>query len=534
MSQTKNKKGKKSNEQTFEEKLWDAAEKLRGPLESAQYKYVVLGMLFLKFASDIFEDRKDYLINETKNPDNKEYYQKTSDAREYVINDPDEYHKESALFIRKGNTWNDIMKSASQENLGIKIDKMLNEIEMDNPVLQGVMPKIYSSVKLPNENVSELINLFSSIKHGETRDIDFDFLGRTYEFFLGKFSSKEDTRAGEFYTPHGIVKLITEIIEPNEGIVYDPTCGSGGMFVQSVKFHKAHEKDSKNNLSFYAQEFKEGIWQICKMNLILRRIDTSNVEQGDSLVNDRHPNLKANYLMANPPFNMKEWGYNQLKSDKRWVYGTPSFSKPGGNYAFMQHMLYHLKEENGRMGLVLANGALTARGVEMEIRKRIVEAGLIDCMIALPPKLFFTVPLSVSLWFFATNKNKGSKRKRNGKILFIDARQMFKKISPKHNELSPKILEQIIGTYRSFVEKDGYPKYQDVKGFCKVTKIDEIRKKRYNLTPGRHVGISESESLKNLDENIRSHIKRILQLSNETKKLDSKLQSHFKKLGYEK
>jgi type I restriction enzyme M protein len=534
LSKIKKKNGQNSKEQSFEEKLWDSAEKLRGPLESASYKYVVLGLLFLKFSSDIFEDRKIFLIEETKNPKNKEYFQKDPKTREYVINDPDEYHKESALFIRKGNTWEDLMKSASHENLGIKIDKMLNEIEIDNSVLSGVMPKIYSSIKLPNENISELINLFSNIKHGETRGVDFDFLGRTYEFFLGKFSSKEDTRAGEFYTPHSIVKLISEILEPKEGKIYDPTCGSGGMFVQSMEFHKAHKKESKGNLSFYAQEFKEGIWQICKMNLILRGIDTSNVKQGDSLVSDHHPSLKANFIMANPPFNMKEWGYNQLKSEKRWKFGLPSYTKAGGNYAFMQHMLYHLDEKNGKMGLVLANGSLSAGDTELEIRKKIVDANLVDCVIELGVKLFYTVTIPVCIWIFNSNKDDHKTRKRNDETLFIYARELVTPIERSHNIISKKQIEHIVNMYRSYVGMKDYPKFKDIPGQCAIATKKEIADRGYILTPGRYVGTDYvDDDDETFDQKMQYLIKEYANLNQESNDLDKSIRKNLGGLGFE-
>ncbi len=524
------------DEQSFEEKLWEAAEKLRGPLESAQYKYVVLGLLFLKFASDIFLDRQKYLIVETKNPSNKEYFQKKEESREFVINDPDEYHKESVLFIRKGNNWDDLMKSASQENLGITIDRLLNEIENDNPVLLGVMPKNYSSIKLPNENISELINLFSSIKHGETRGADFDFLGRTYEFFLGKFSSKEDTRAGEFYTPSGIVKIITKIIEPTHGKVFDPTCGSGGMFVQSMEFHDKILKDSQNDLSFYAQEFKEGIWQICKMNLILRGIDTSNIFQGDSLVNDHHPNLKAQYIMANPPFNMKEWGYNQLKSDKRFKkFGLPSHSKAGGNFAFMQHMLSHLDEEHGKMGLVLANRSVSDQGDEGEIRKKIIDADLVDCVISLPIKLFYTTQIPVTLWFFTSNKNDRKTRKRDGEVLFIHAINSFEPIKRNHNEITPKHINHITSTYRAYVDKENPSKYKNEPGFCKSVKKETIIKNHYSLVPGVYIDTKETkqDTGKLFNKKMNDLLEEYISITSDTNKIDSELRKKMKGLNFE-
>ena len=531
------KNGKVKEDKSFEEKLWDAAEKLRGPLEYPQYKYVILPLLFLKFASDTYQKRRNYLEKETKNPDNKEYYQKTSEAREFVINDPDEYYKESVLFIKKGNTWNDIMKMASQENLGIKIDKILNDIELSNRILQGVLPKNFAALDLPNENIAELVNLFSTVKVDETKNDDFDFLGRMYEFFLGKFSSKEGK--GEFYTPRIIVKIITNFIEPTNGKIFDPTCGSGGMFVQSSELSKK-ENNLKNNITIYGQEFTQGIWQICKMNLILRGIDTTNIQQGDSLVNDKHVSLKANFIMANPPFNMKEWGYEQLKNDERWEYGLPTDSKPGGNYAFMQHMLSHLDRKNGKMGLVLAKGSLTAADTEGKIRQKIIETDLVDCIITLPPKLFFTVTIPVCLWFFTSNKNDKKSRKRNGETLFIHAENLFEqiKINGKtdraHNTISEENLKNIFDAYYSYVGKQGYSKYKDISGFCKRVTKDEIAKHNYFLTPGRYVGQTTIEQdEKPFEEKMAELVQDYSELIKQSNKKDKEIRDNLRDFGFE-
>lgn len=527
----KKKNGKVKEDKSFEEKLWDSAEKLRGPLEYPQYKYVVLPLLFLKFASDICQKRREFLEKETQNPKNKEYYQKTTEARDYIINDPDEYHKESVLFIKKENSWDELMKTASQENLGLRIDQMLDGIEQDNRVLQGVLPKNFASLEIPNDNLSGLINDFSTIKYGKTRDVDFDFMGRMYEFFLGKFSSKEGK--GEFYTPYSIVKLISEILEPEEGKVFDPTCGSGGMLVQCMKFHNTHKKPD-NNLAFYAQEFTKGIWQICKMNLILRGIDSSNIKHGDSLVNDQHPNLKANFIMANPPFNVLEWGYNQLKNDKRWKYGLPPYSKAGGNYAFMQHMISHLDDKNGKLGLVLANGSMSAGDEVGEIRKKIIQDDLIDCMIALPGKLFYSVPLSVCLWFITKNKDDGKTRKRKGETLFIDARKIFTVESRKHNSLSEKQIQRIVSTYRSFVGEKGYSKYEDVDGYCKKVKIEDIEKFNHILSPGRYVGADEIEDDgEPFEDKMKRFTQEYARLTEESAKLDKEIRKNLKGIGFE-
>jgi len=342
----------------------------------------------------------------------------------------------------------------------------------------------------------------------------------------------EGRRGGQFYTPRSVVKLMVEILEPFKGIVFDPACGSGGMFVQSHKFLAARRR-KKSDLSIYGQEVIDGIWRICKMNLALRGIDTSNIYLGDSLKNDKFPdNKKANFILANPPFNVKEWGYDQLSADKRWEYGTPKDTN--ANYAFMQHMLHHLDDKNGRMGLVLANGSMNVTGVEEEIRKKIVDADLVDCMIALPEGLFSTTPIPACLWFFAKKKDNGRYRKRTGETLFIDARKIFTPIDRIQNEFSIEQLEKIAGTYLSFVGEKGYPKYKDVLGYCKKVTKEEIAENGYALTPGRFVGVEDIEDDgEPFEDKMKKYVAEYAKLSEESKTLDKQIHANLKELGFE-
>ena len=314
---------------SLEESLWETAEQLRGTVEVSQYKYIALGLMFLKFISDRFEERRKEIFDSTK----------SEKQREFLIEDEDSYTEKGVFYLNKGSRWSDLMKAATQKNLGIKIDKMFREIEQSNSVLSGVFPQIFASSNIANENLTELVNMFSKIGFGTKEKLDIDSFGRAYEFFIKKFAMNEGRRGGQFYTPKSVVKLIVEILEPFKGIIFDPTCGSGGMFVQSHKFIQAHH-GKKEDVSIYGQEVIDGIWRIAKMNLALRGIDASNISLGDSLKKNKFPaNKKANFIMANPPFNYKEWGYDQLKEDKRWKYGTPSDSKPGGNWIHATHVI---------------------------------------------------------------------------------------------------------------------------------------------------------------------------------------------------
>ena len=516
------KKKATKKEKSFEGKLWETADQLRGTVEPSQYKYIALGLMFLKFISDRFEERRKEI----------EKTAKSEKEREILVEDKDSYLEKNIPFLEKGCRWSDLMKVATQRNLGLKIDQILRKIENTNPMLVDVTPQVFTDSKIANENLTALINEFSKIGFGTKEAIDTDTFGKAYEYFIGKFAMNEGRRGGQFYTPRSVVKLMVEILEPYKGLVFDPACGSGGMFVQSQKFLEAHS-GKKSDISIYGQDVIDGIWRICKMNLVLRGIDATNIYLGDSLKNDKFPdNKKANFILANPPFNVKEWGYEQLSSDKRWKYGTPKSSN--ANFAWMQHMLYHLDDKNGKMGLVLANGSMSASGVEGEIRKNIVNSDLVDCMIALPGHLFSTTGIPACIWFFAKNKSDGKSRKRNGETLFIDARKIFTPVTRALNELSTDDIEKITSTYRSFIGEKGYPKYEDVPGYCKAATLEDITKNNFVLTPGRYVGAEEVEDD---GEPFPEKMKRLTQeyarLTEESAKLDKEIRKNFKEIGFE-
>ena len=517
------KKNGKKQEQSFEDKLWDTAELLRGKVAPSSYKDIALGLLFLKFISYWYDQRRAEIQEKNKNATEKEL--------KYLLNLKDSYTEKGVFFLKDGDKWDDLTKVVSSEkNLAIKIDNMIQEIEHDNPELENVLPKVFAASGIPNQNLQQLIENFDSIS---THDISKDSFGRIYEYFLRNFSKKLGQKGGEFFTPESIVQLLVEIIEPYEGIIYDPTCGSGGMFVQSYKFLQAHGKGK--GISVYGVESQSDIWRICKMNLTMRGIEAKNIANADCLLENPHMKLKANRILANPPFNMGEWGHAKLKEDIIFSkYGTPSEGKPGGNYAFMSHMIHHLDEKDGKLGLVLANGSMSSGGKEADIRQKIVEADLIDCMVALPTNLFYTVTIPACLWFIAKNKDDGKSRKRKGEILFIDARKIFTPIDRAHNEFSTEQIEKIAGTYRSFIGEKGYPKYEDVAGYCKAVKIKDIEKNNFVLTPGRYVG---AEEIEDDGEPFPEKMKRLTQeyarLSEESAKLDKEIRKNLKEIGFE-
>ena len=512
-------------EQAFEDKLWDVAELLRGKVAPSAYKDIALGLLFLKFISYWYDQRRAEIKKSSKN--------KTEKERNYLLNLKDSYTSKGVFFLKDGDRWDDLTKIVSSEkNLAIKIDNMIQEIENDNLELENVLPKVFAGSDIPNQNLQQLIENFDSIP---THDISKDFFGRIYEYFLRNFSKKLGEKGGEFFTPESIVQLLVEIIEPYRGIVYDPTCGSGGMFVQSYKFLQAHQNGKRGRLSVYGVESRSDIWRICKMNLAMRGIEAKNIVCADCLLEHPYEKVRANRILANPPFNMGEWGHSKIKDDARFAkYGTPGGGKPGGNYAFMSHMIHHLDEKDGKLGLVLANGSMSARDTEGKIRQKIIEDDLIDCMVALPTNLFYTTTIPACLWFITKNKNDGKSRKRKGETLFIDARKIFTPVDRSHNEFSAEQVERIAGTYRSFIGENGYPKYKDELGYCKAVKIQDIEKNNFVLTPGRYVG---TENIEDDGEPFSDKMKRLTReyakLSNESKKLDKKIRTNLEELGFE-
>ncbi|WP_294383386.1 class I SAM-dependent DNA methyltransferase [uncultured Clostridium sp.] len=456
----------------FEETLWKSADKLRGSMDSAEYKYVVLGLIFMKYISDKFETKYEELVEE-------------GDGFE---EDRDEYEAENIFWVPKEARWGYLKDNAKDPKIGQIIDDAMILIEKENPTLKGVLDKRYARPELDKRRLGELIDLISTIKlhkNGEK-----DLLGRVYEYFLGQFASSEGKGGGEFYTPTSVVKTLVEMIEPYKGRIYDPACGSGGMFIQSEKFIEEHA-GRIGDLSIYGQELNATTWKLCKMNLAIRGLDGNiGPNQADTFHDDLHKTLKADYVLANPPFNISDWGGNKLTEDVRWKYGVPP--EGNANYAWLEHIVYHLAP-NGVAGVVLANGALSSNtSNEGVIRKNLVDAKLVDAIVALPDKLFYSTGIPVSLWILNRNKIDNPKfRQRADEILFIDARNLGNMVDRRHRELSEGDIKKIADTYHNYRNLNG--QYEDIQGFCKAAKLDEVREHEYVLTPGRYVGIEEQE-----------------------------------------
>lgn len=456
----------------FEETLWKSADKLRGSMDSAEYKYVVLGLIFMKYISDKFETKYEELVEE-------------GDGFE---EDRDEYEAENIFWVPKEARWGYLKDNAKDPKIGQIIDDAMILIEKENPTLKGVLDKRYARPELDKRRLGELIDLISTIKlhkNGEK-----DLLGRVYEYFLGQFASSEGKGGGEFYTPTSVVKTLVEMIEPYKGRIYDPACGSGGMFIQSEKFIEEHA-GRIGDLSIYGQELNATTWKLCKMNLAIRGLEGNiGPHQADTFHDDLHKTLKADYVLANPPFNISDWGGNKLTEDVRWKYGVPP--EGNANYAWLEHIVYHLAP-NGVAGVVLANGALSSNtSNEGVIRKNLVDAKLVDAIVALPDKLFYSTPIPVSLWILNRNKKDNPKfREREDEILFIDGRNLGELVDRKHRELSSEDIKKISDTYHNYRNLNG--QYEDIQGFCKAAKLDEVREHEYVLTPGRYVGIEEQE-----------------------------------------
>ena len=459
----------------FEQKLWQAADKLRGHVDSAEYKHVVLGLIFLKYISDAFEERRLELEKE-----------KDADPE-----DKDEYSAENVFWVPKDARWPKLQDNAKQNTIGKLIDDAMVSIEKENPTLKGVLPKDYNRQSLDKQKLGELIDLIGTIGLGDRENRSKDILGRVYEYFLGQFASAEGKKGGEFYTPRCIVRLLVEMIEPYKGRVYDPCCGSSGMFVQSEEFIKQHGGRIRD-ISIFGQESNPTTWRLAKMNLALRGIEANlGPHHADTFHNDLHKDLRADFILANPPFNMSDWGGDRLRDDIRWKYGAPPTGN--ANFAWVQHMIHHLAP-SGIAGFVLANGSMSSnQSGEGEIRKNIIEADLDDCMIALPGQLFYGTQIPACLWFLTRSKENGKFRKRKGETLFIDAREIGHLVDRTHKELTAEDISRIAKTYHVWRGEKDAGKYKDSPGFCKSVSIDEIRKNGYILTPGRYVGNKELE-----------------------------------------
>lgn len=448
----------------FEKELWAAAAAMRNHVSSSEYRKVVVGLIFLKYVSDAFEYRYQELIEEGYGDEE----------------DRDAYLEKNVFFVPEDARWKLIAEKAFTPEIGIVLDNAMRAIEKENKTLKNVLPIIYANPDLDKRVLGNVVDIFTNINmHDENEEKDL--LGRAYEYFIEQFAAQEGKGGGEFYTPTSIVKTIVEILKPYKGRVYDPACGSGGMFVQSAKFIKEHSGNI-NDISIYGEESNPDTWKMAKMNMAIRGLEANfGPYQANTFLNDLHPTLKADYIMANPPFNISDWWDQSLEDDRRWAYGTPP--KGNANYAWIQHMISHLAP-GGKIGLVLANGSLsTSTSGEGEIRKKIIEADLVEGIVALPSNLFYSVTIPACLWFISRDK------KQSGKTVFIDARKMGELIDRKHRDFNDEEIKKIADTFESFQNGE----LEDVKGFCAVVETTDIAKQDYVLTPGRYVGIEEQE-----------------------------------------
>jgi type I restriction enzyme M protein len=504
----------------FEAKLWAAADALRNNMDAAEYKHVVLGLIFLKYISDAFEAKHVELDGQRKQGADPE--------------DPDEYRAVNIFWVPPEARWTYLKSQAPQPTIGQLIDDAMSAIERDNASLKGVLPKDYARPGLDKQRLGQLINLVSDIALGAPADRAKDTLGRVYEYFLSQFASAEGKKGGQFYTPTHVVRVLVEMLAPYEGRVFDPCCGSGGMFVQSEKFIEAHANGNGNGgkakaaISIYGQESNYTTWRLAKMNLAIRGID-AQIAHGDSFHNDRHPDLKADYVLANPPFNDSDWRGDLLKDDKRWVYGVPPASN--ANFAWVQHFIWHLAP-TGLAGFVLANGSMSSnQSGEGEIRKAIIEADLADCMVALPGQLFYSTQIPVCLWFLTRTKKNG--RDRCGETLFVDARRMGTLIDRVHRELSDEEIAKIASTYHAWRGDKDAGDYTDIPGFCKSAMLDDIRKHGHVLTPGRYVGAALTEEDDEPSEEKMRRLAATLRAQQvEAAKIDIAIAANLKELGY--
>ena len=570
-SQAETKRKGNSATTGYEAQLWQMADTLRGSMDAAEYKHVVLGLIFLKYISDAFEERREYLKRAVDDPANEYFLSAELPGRtesiQTMLEDPDEYLAENIFWVPPEARWPRLKAQARQPTIGQIVDAAMATVEQANPALTGVLPKDYARPALDKQRLGQLIDQISNIRVGDEEAQSRDLLGRVYEYFLSRFATAEGKKGGEFYTPRSVVRLLVKMLEPYRGRVYDPCCGSAGMFVQSVEFIRAHATGNgnggkaKGDISIYGQESNYTTWRLAKMNLAIRGID-GQIAHGDSFHNDRHPDLRADYILANPHFNDSDWGGDQLRDDKRWQWGVPPARN--ANFAWVQHMAHHLAPR-GVAGFVLANGSMSSnQSGEGEIRKNLIEADLVDCMVALPGQLFYSTQIPACLWFIArdkrgqpspaTSSHPGSVsgaggrvsrfRDRRREILFIDARKLGRMVDRTHRELSDDDIARIADTchaWRSHTpspskEEDqggGASPYTDIPGFCKSASIEEVRKHGHVLTPGRYVGAEpQPEDTEPFEQKMKRLTAQWRGQQAEAQRLDAEIEANLARLGF--
>jgi type I restriction enzyme M protein len=502
----------------FEKQLFKAADKLRKNIDAAEYKHVVLGLVFLKYISDSFE----------------ELYDKLKEGKgEYDGADPedqDEYRAQNIFWVPQNARWSFLHSRAKLPSIGTDLDEAMEIIEKENPTLKGILAKVFARPNLDKAALGELIDLISNTALGSEAAKSKDLLGRVYEYFLGEFANAEGKKGGQFYTPKSIVRLLVEMIEPYKGRVYDPCCGSGGMFIMSEKFVQEHQ-GKIDDISIFGQESNQTTYRLARMNLAIRGIDGSQIKWNSegSFLKDAHPDLKADFIIANPPFNQSDWGQEILRNDPRWQYGAPPANN--GNFGWMQHMIYHLAP-HGVMGLVLSNGSLSSNtSGEGEIRKHIVEADLVDCVVSLPTQLFYNTGIPACLWFISRKRGGNGDRKRNGEILFIDASELGFMEDRTHRSFTEEEVSRIASTYHEWRKKDG--NYKDIKGFSKSAAMDEVNKHNFILSPGRYVGMPDEEHdgipFERKMEDLTNKIAKQMLVE---KELDDEIKKQFSNIGF--